>query len=334
MRQRDNSTISRMRSSVGTGPSWPRGPPTPEHAPDRPPTSQGKTPLVRGLQDPVAIKRKRRNAGQAAAARAAVRPRRPTDDADDGRGALPVLKHRATGIPGTGAKPVPCTPSDRIDQADLQSPRLAGRDQARDANGPAALALTTDGHADAGDGETAAGDNGDLRYAEIGGIFPTGRRLELQQRHIGGGAMRRYRLHVERGVNSDFFDISQLRLPVCTIFDDLVDRAGLHAMRRRQGQSGCNQGAGAEIAARADDGDDGAADALGGRHPASNDRVSRVRKKQRQNCDHSGEDFHRRAACEDQHDQEANKFVRILANFLAVAVAAPLYQKVSFAGYG
>src|SRR5213080_4732209 len=126
MRQRDTSTISIMRSSAGTGLNWPRGPPTPEHAPDRPPTSQGKTPLARGLQDPVAIKRKRRNAGQAAAARAAVRSRRPTDDADDGRGALPVLKHRATGIPGAGAKPVPCTPSDRIDQADLQSPRLDG----------------------------------------------------------------------------------------------------------------------------------------------------------------------------------------------------------------
>src|SRR5436190_10404821 len=241
MRQRDSSTISRMRSSAGTGPSWPRGPPTPEHAPDRLPTSQGKSPLARGLQDPVAIKRKRRNAGQAAAARAAVRPRRPTDDADDGRRALQVLKHRPAGIPGTGAKPFPRTLSDRIDQADLQGPGLAGRDQARDANGPAALALTTDGDADAGDGEAAAGDNRDLRYTESGGIFPARRRLELQQRHIGGGAMRRNRLHAERGVNGDFADISQPRLVVRTIFDDLVDRAGLHAMRGRQHQSGCDQ---------------------------------------------------------------------------------------------
>jgi hypothetical protein len=94
----------------------------------------------------------------------------------------------------------------------------------RDANGPAALALTTDGHA-AGDGETAAGDNRDLRYTEIGGIFPIGRRLELQQRHIGGGAMRRYR-HAEGGVNDDFFDISQLRLLVRAIFDDLAEPHG------------------------------------------------------------------------------------------------------------
>src|SRR5258708_28300586 len=160
----------------------------------RPPASQGKTRLARGLQDPVAIERKRRDPGQAAAARAAVRPRRPADDADDGGTALPVLKHRATGIPRTGAKPLACALSDRIDQADLQSPGLAGRDQARDANGPAAGALATDGHTDAGDGETAAGDNRDLRYTEIRGIFPLRRRLELQQRHIGGLAMRPYSL--------------------------------------------------------------------------------------------------------------------------------------------
>src|SRR6266702_2880985 len=112
MRQRDSSTISRMRSSVGTGLSWLRDPQTPEHALD-PPDSQSKTPLARGLQGPVAIKRKRRDAGQAATSRAAVRPRGPTDDADDGRSALPILKHRPTGISGTGAKPVACALSDR-----------------------------------------------------------------------------------------------------------------------------------------------------------------------------------------------------------------------------
>src|SRR5712672_15807 len=144
----------------------------------RPPASQGKTPLARGLQNPVAIKRKRRDPGQAAAARAAVRPRRPTDDADDGGSALPVFKHRATGIPGTGAQPLPRPLSDRIDQADLQSPGLAGRDQASDANGPAAGALATDAHTDAGHGETVAVYNRDLPYTEIRGIFPLRRRLE------------------------------------------------------------------------------------------------------------------------------------------------------------
>src|SRR5258706_12894810 len=148
-----------MRSSAETAPGWLRGPPTPEHPPDRSPSSQGKPPLARGLQNPVAIKRKRRDSGQAAAACAAVRPRRPTDDADDGRSAVPVLKHRATGIPGTCAKPIARTLSDRIDQADLQSPGLAGRHQARDANAPAAGALPTDGHTDAGAREPVAGDN-------------------------------------------------------------------------------------------------------------------------------------------------------------------------------
>src|SRR5258706_13059203 len=196
----------------------------------KPPSSQSKPPLARGLQNPVAIKRKRRDSGQAAAACAAVRPRRPTDDADDGRSAVPVLKHRATGIPGTGAKPIARTLSDRIDQADLQSPGLTGRDQARDANGPAAGALATDGHTDAGDGETVACDNRDLRYTEIRGIFPLRRRLELQQRHIGGAAMRRYRLHTERRVNGDIPDISQLPRLVFAIFDDLVDLTRLAAI--------------------------------------------------------------------------------------------------------
>src|SRR5258705_1270648 len=249
MGPRVSSIRCKMRSSAGTVPSWLRGPPTPEHAPDQPPSSQRKAPLARRLQNPVAIKRKRRDPGQAAAARAAVRPRRPTDDADDGGSALPVFKHRATGIPGTGAQPLPRPLSDRIDQADLQSSGLAGRDQAGATYGPAALALATDGHTDAGDGETAAGDNRDLRYTEIGGMFPVRRRFELQQRHVGGGAMRRYCLHVEPGVNGDFSDIPQLRLLVCAIFDDLVNRAGLHPIPLRQHQPGCNQGPGAEIAA-------------------------------------------------------------------------------------
>src|ERR1700694_2655852 len=136
--------------------------------------SQSKTPLAAGLQNPVAVKRERRDAGQTAAARAAVRPRRPADDADDRSGALAVLKHRATVIPGAGAKPLACALPGRIDQANLQSPRLAGRDQAGHANNPTARALATDGHADAGDGEAAAGDNRDLRYAEISRVFPLG----------------------------------------------------------------------------------------------------------------------------------------------------------------
>ena len=41
------------------GASWLRGPPTAEHAPDRPPNlTGGKTPLARGLQNPVAITRR------------------------------------------------------------------------------------------------------------------------------------------------------------------------------------------------------------------------------------------------------------------------------------
>ena len=61
------------------------------------------------------------------------------------------------------------------------------------------------------------------------------------------------------------------RLAVRAIFDDLVIRAGLHAMRRRQHDFWRDQRAGAEIAARADDGDDGAADAFRRRRAAADD---------------------------------------------------------------
>src|SRR3981081_1300476 len=84
------------------------------------PNSNRKTPLAGGLQDPVAVERERRNAGQSAAAGAAVRPRRPTDDAADGRPARPILEHRPAGIAGTGAKSVANPLRGRIDQANLQ----------------------------------------------------------------------------------------------------------------------------------------------------------------------------------------------------------------------
>jgi hypothetical protein len=50
-------------------------------------------------------------------------------------------------------------------------------------------------------------------------------------------------------VNADVSHVLQLRLPVGAVFDDLVDRARLHAMRRRQYQLCRDQGAAAEIAA-------------------------------------------------------------------------------------
>src|SRR5215471_14917995 len=64
--------------------------------------SQHKTPLPRHLQNPVPIEGERGDAGQSAAAGAAVRPRRPADHADDGRAALLIFEYRAAGIPGAG----------------------------------------------------------------------------------------------------------------------------------------------------------------------------------------------------------------------------------------
>ena len=86
-------------------------------------------------------------------------------------------------------------------------------------------------------------------------------------------AMRQHRLHVEGGMNRDGPDVLQRRLLVRAIFDDLVIRAGLHAMRRRQHQLWRDQRARAEIAARADDGDDRTGDALRRRRAAADDGV-------------------------------------------------------------
>ena len=83
--------------------------------------------------------------------------------------------------------------------------------------------------------------------------------------------MRRHRLHIELRVYRDIFHVVQLRLPVRASLDDLVGRTRLYAMRRGQHQAGRDQGAAAEIAARADDGDDGAADAVGRRRAAAAD---------------------------------------------------------------
>src|ERR1700694_1907344 len=107
----------------------------------KPPNSDRKTPLARGLQDPVPVERERRNPGQAAAAAAAVRPGRPADDANDGGAVRPVLEYGSAGIPGAGANPVADAQRERIDQPDLQGAGLAGRDQAGGADDPAARAL-------------------------------------------------------------------------------------------------------------------------------------------------------------------------------------------------
>ena len=256
-------------------------------------TYNDRTPLPRGLQDPVAVKRQRRHAGQPATARGAVRSGRPADDADDDRAARLVLEYRRAGIPGAGAEPVARALPDRIDQADLQRARLTGRDQAGDANGAAALAVTAHGDADAGDGEAAAGHDRNPGHADHRSLLAPGRGIESKQRDIGGSAVRRHRLHPESRVDRDVPDVAQLRLPVRAIFDDLVGRPRLHAMRRRQHQLGSDQRAGAKITARADDGDDGARDALGRRRAAADDGMrGRGREQQRHGGNDGVKGFH------------------------------------------
>ena len=91
----------------------------------------------------------------------------------------------------------------RIDQTNLQRAGLAGRDQAGDADGAAALAVAADGDADAGDGEAAADGNRNVWHAKQRRRLALGRRVQLQQRDIGGGAMRQHRIHFEAGMDRD-----------------------------------------------------------------------------------------------------------------------------------
>src|SRR5262245_58660091 len=81
---------------------------------------QRRTPAPRCLQNPVAIERQRRHAGQSAAAGAAIRPGRPTDDADNDRTTRLVLEHGTTGITRAGADSIANTVGYGIDQTNLK----------------------------------------------------------------------------------------------------------------------------------------------------------------------------------------------------------------------
>src|SRR6185436_15142869 len=76
------------------------------------------------LQDPFAVQRQRRDAGEAAAAVGHVGSGRPADDADNRRASLLVLEHRPAGIAGAGPHPLTRTLTKGIDKTDLQRARL------------------------------------------------------------------------------------------------------------------------------------------------------------------------------------------------------------------
>src|SRR6202020_54386 len=118
---------------------------------------QRRAPLPGGLYNPVAIERKRCNAGQATAAAAAVWPGRPTDDTDDHRLALLILEHRAARISRACAETSSRALAGRIDETDLQRAGLTGCDEIGGANRPSALSIAANSYADAGDGESIAG---------------------------------------------------------------------------------------------------------------------------------------------------------------------------------
>ena len=91
-------------------------------------------------------------------------------------------------------------------------------------------------------------------------------------------------------MDRDALDVLQRRL-AAAIFDDPVIRAGLDAMRRGQHDPWRDQRAGAKIAARADDGDDGTRNALRRGRTAADDGVGR--RSEQQSCsDHGGREFH------------------------------------------
>src|SRR5437764_2666890 len=123
---------------------------------------QSRSPLPCGLQDPIAVERERRDPGETAAAGAAVRPGRPTHDADDDGAGWLVLEHRPAGIAGACAKPAARALASGIDQANLQAAGFAGSNEDRGANGTSAFAVVAHAHANARDGEFGARDNGKL----------------------------------------------------------------------------------------------------------------------------------------------------------------------------
>ncbi|MGY4449474.1 hypothetical protein ACVWZR_004134 [Bradyrhizobium sp. i1.3.1] len=91
-------------------------------------------------------------------------------------------------------------------------------------------------------------------------------------------------LHVEVRMDRDGTHIQQLRRTVSAAIDDLVVRAGLHTVGNRQHDLRSDQAAGAEIATRADDGDDRARDTIGLRRAAADDGVC-GRSEQQRGCD-------------------------------------------------
>ena len=249
----------------------------------KPPNSQRRAPLPRGLHDPVAVERQRRNAGQTAAARAAVRPGRPADDADDGRAALADPRTPARRNPRCRRQARRARPAS-ADRPAGSAVFRAGRSRPdrRARTIPPLLPSPRIGHADAGDGEAAARRQSGSGHAELAGFFPLSGVSSCSSATSAVARWASIACMLKPGWMATVLTSRSCGCLVGAIFDDLVDRAGLHAMRHRQHQPRCNQGAGAEIAARADDGDDGAADALGRRHPAADDRVRGRGEQQRQ----------------------------------------------------
>ncbi len=76
---------------------------------------------------------------------------------------------------------------------------------------------------------------------------------QLEQRDVGGGAMREQGLQIELRMRGDLAHIEELRRARRVELDELVVGAGLHAVRGGEHQVARNRGAGAERAARADD---------------------------------------------------------------------------------
>ena len=150
-----------------------------------------------------------------------------------------------------------------IDQPNLQASRLAGRDEIGDANDAAGLAIAANGNPDTGDGEAVARGQRGFGHPSMEGFLSFGAASSCSK---ATSAVARWALIAfmsNEGWNATFLVSRSSGCLSASIFEEFVDRAGLHAMRRRQHQVGRDQAAGAEGAARADNGDDGAADALG-----------------------------------------------------------------------
>ncbi len=168
-------------------------------------------PASRGGDDPVAVERQRRYAGEAAAARRVVCAGRPAHHTGDDAAAVLILERGRAGVSGAGAHASAFILGLRIDQAHLQCAGLAGDGERRRADGADAAIAAGDRRSDADDSEARHRRKRNARHAEKRGRLAGHRRGQAQQRDIRCCPMRGDGLRVVARMHRDLLRRDQRR---------------------------------------------------------------------------------------------------------------------------